>query len=131
VGELVTRARWTVNSASARNVQLKKLKSYSETDDSTVELAYNTADDGPVGVIDKPGGGALELEYYREQGARPEVDWVALKAAKEFFSLTRQDVSGQRWQYTRCRVANVASDGDDSASHMQKIQVVWSERKQL
>lgn len=130
MGEIISRARWTVNSSSARNVQLKKLKSYSETDDSSLEHAYNTADDSPVGVIDKPGGGSLEFEYYHETG-NPEVDWRALQKAKEFFSLTKQHVNGQRVQYTRVRVSNVASDGDDQGSHMQKVQFIWAERKNL
>jgi hypothetical protein len=130
VGEIATRARWTINSSSARNVQLKKLKSYSETDDSDLEHVFNTADDAPAGVIDKPGGGSLEFEYFHEQSS-PEVDWRKLKAAKEYFSLTKALVSGSRVQYTRVRVANVSSDGDDQGSHMQKIKLIWAERKDL
>ena len=130
MGEIATRARWTINSARARNVQLKKLKSYSETDDSELEHVYNTSDDEPAGVIDKPGAGSLEFEYYHEASA-PEVDWRALKKAKEFFSLTKQIVGGERVQYGRCRVANVSSDGDDQGSHMMKVQILWASRKDL
>lgn len=130
MGEIATRARWTLNSATARNVKLTKVKSYSESDDSDIELVYNVSDDGPVGVIDKPGGGSIEFDYYFETGVS-EVDWRELKAAKEFFSLTKQVVSGERLQYLRCRVANIASDGDDQGSHMQKVRIMWSECKSL
>lgn len=130
MAELATRARWYLNSSSARNVQLKKLKNYSISDDSDLEHAYNTSDDAPVGIIDKPGGGSVEFDYYQEAGAA-EVDWRKLKLAKEFFSMTEQIVGGRRTQYIRCRVATVTNDGDEQGSHMQKIKVLWAERKDL
>jgi len=129
VGDLATRARWFIDSASARNVKLTKLKSYSESDDSDAEHAHNTADDAPVGVIDKPGGGSLDFEYYNETGTS-EVNWRTLRKRKEFFTLTKHLVGGARVQYTRCYVANVTSDGDDQGSHMQKIKILWAERQE-
>lgn len=130
MAELVTRARWFIDSSGQRNKKLTRLKTYSETDESELEHAYGAGEDGPVGVIDKPGGGSLELEYYHNTGD-PEVDWRALKKAKEFFTLVKQNVGGERVQYTRCRVANVASQGDDQGSHMQTIKILWATREDL
>ncbi len=128
--EIVDRARWYLDSASASNLRLKRLKSYSETDDSDAEHVNGTGDDGPVGTIRKPGGGSLEFEYYHNTGA-PEVRWRALQKAKEFFTLTHHLVGGERVQYGRCEVVNVASDGDDQGSHMQKVKILWASRDDL
>lgn len=120
---LATRSRWSIDSAVAGNKQLRKVKSYTITDNGDAEHAHNCSDDAPVGVIDKPGGYAIEFEYYAEQGA-PEVSWRKIKRAKEFFTLTRELVGGERLQYARCFVANDGGEGDDAGSHMISVKII-------
>lgn len=127
--QVATRARWTINSLTARNVALSKLKTYKETDNSSVEHVLNTASE-IAGEIEKGAGGALEFEYYQEAGT-PEVNWRKLLEAKEYFSLTKQIVGGERLQYSNCRVANVAGDGDDQGSHMITVQIIFRKRASL
>lgn len=127
--QVASRARWTINSLMARNVQLSKLKSYKETDDSDLEHVLNTAGE-VAGEKEKGGGGGLEFEYFSEAGT-PEVNWRKLQKAKEYFSLTKQLVGGERLQYNLCRVANVTGDGDDEGSHMIAIKIIWRAREAL
>jgi hypothetical protein len=127
--QIGTRARWTINSTLARNVQLKKLKNYSETDNKELEHVLNTAGE-IAGEKESGAGGTLEFEYYTEEG-RAEVDWRKLQSQREYFSLTKQLVGGERLQYTSCRVANVASEGDDEGSQMITVQIAWRARASL
>lgn len=121
--DLATRARWSINSVTAGTKQLKKVKSYTVTDNSDAEHAFGCDSDDPAGVIDKPGGHEIEFDYYAEQGT-PEVSWRALKRAKEYFTLTKEIVGGERVQFTRCRVANDGGEGDDGGSHMIKVKII-------
>jgi hypothetical protein len=129
VADIASRARWFINSLTAQNKFLSKLKTASETDDGDLEHAFNSANE-VAGEIETPGAGALEISYYEEAGA-PEVNWRRLKDSREYFSLTRQIVGGTRTQYTNCRVANVASEDDDEGGHMLTVKVIWRARKDL
>lgn len=120
---LATRSRWSIDSSVAGNKQLRKVKTYKVTDNGDAEHAFNCSDDAPVGVIDKPGGFEIEFEYYAEQGT-PEVNWRKIQVAKEFFALTREYPGGERLQYARCFVANVAGEGDDGGSHMITVKII-------
>lgn len=124
------RSRFYISSSTARNKKLYKVKTAKETDARDAEHAHDTGHDEPVGVITKPGGGELELSVYEETGT-PEVDWLALQEAGEFFTFVREVVRGRRIQYLNCRVANVASDDDDGGSHMISVKLIWSKRKAL
>jgi hypothetical protein len=123
------RARFYINSSTARNLKLRKCKSASESDGDDGEHVHNT-ESGKAGVIRKPGTNTLELQVYEEQGT-PEVDWLALKASGEFFEFTREIVGGRRTQYLDCTVVNVAADDDDAGSHMIKVKLLWGDRKPL
>jgi hypothetical protein len=127
---IITRARLSIDSASQGNKQLKDCKSFDETDDSDLEPAHTIESEAPVGHIDKPGGGTIELEYYQREGA-PEVDFYKLQRLKEYFVLERQNVGGTRLQYGGVRVANVAGGGESGAAHMLKVKLVWSTREPL
>lgn len=130
MADIASRARWTINSLTAQNKQLTKLKTAKETDDRDLEHAFNTAGE-VAGEVEKPGAGALELEYYEESGGTPEVNWRKLQEAREYFSLTRQVVGGVRVQYGNCRVANVTSEDDDEGGHMLSVKLTWRTRKEL
>ena len=82
-------ARYIINSSSARNLVLKKVKTGKVTDNRDAEHAKSSGSKKPVGVIRKPGGGTLELTVYQEKGT-PEVDWVALLDSEEFFTEFRK-----------------------------------------
>ncbi len=123
-------ARYIINSSSARNKVLKKVKTGKVTDNRDAEHAKGSGSKKPVGVIRKPGGGTIELTVYQEKGV-PEVDWVALLDSEEFFSLTREVVDGPRTQFLECTVANVGEDDDDEGGHNITVKILWSDRKPL
>lgn len=127
---IVSRSPLFLDSASARNIYLRSVKSHSESDEADVELAYGAGESEAIGFIDKPGGGSLELEAYRIDGT-PEVDWHRLQANREIFRIVRADNGGRRLQYSGCRVASVSDESDEQGSHMTKIKVVWARREAL
>ena len=131
MGNPVSQKRWFLSSVSQRNLPLRRVKSYSITDDSDVELVNAVGENAPIGFREKVGGCTIEFDYYFEQG-KPEVDWAKLKDDKEIFSLVSQDEgAGKRVQYLKCRVANDGGDGDDEGSHLGKVKIVATERKRL
>lgn len=131
MGNPASQKRWFLSSASQKNLRLRRVKSYTITDDSDVEAVNAVGEEEPVGFRDKVGGITIEFDYYFEQGAA-EVNWRALKDSKELVSLVSQDENGgERLQYLPARVANVAGDGDDEGSHMGKVKIVALGRKRL
>jgi hypothetical protein len=128
--QIATLARFILNSASARNKVLKKVKTCKVTDNRDGEHAKGSGQKKPVGVIRKPGGGTLELSVYQEKGVA-EVDWHALQDAEEFFSFTREVIDGPRTQFLECTVVNVGEDDDDDGGHMISVKILWSEQKPL
>lgn len=118
---------------SGGNFQLKRLDTTDEDDDSKTEVVPAMGVRGGAGHRDREGGGSLKLEVFHE--TIPEVNWRALKVSKEVFSLTYQDggagSTGDRWQYQGCRVSSVSRKDDSQGKHMDSVEVVWLQRRQL
>jgi hypothetical protein len=128
--DIGTLARFTINSSSARNKLLKKVKTCKITDSRDGEHAKSAGSKKPVGVVRKPGGGTIELSVYEEKGT-PEVDYYALQDSEEFFEFVREIVDGPRRQYLEVTVVNVAPDDDDDGNHMLAVKMLFSESKPL
>lgn len=128
--DVASRARWSINSAIVGTKQLRKVKTYKVTDNRDAEHVFGTDGEDPAGVVDKPGGAEIEFEYFVEQG-NPEVSWRKLQEAKEYFTLTREYVGGERVQFSRCRVANAGGDGDNEGSHMISVKIISNSPKVL
>lgn len=130
MADLISKSPIFIDSATAGNVFLRTVQKWSVTDDSDLEPVFGTGDDEPIGMAEKPGAGAIDLEVRRV--ASPEVDWARLKRLKERFSLTTVDnPGGRRTQYAGCRVANVAPDSDDQGQHIVKVKVVYAKEQDL
>lgn len=121
--EIATQSVWSINSRSQGSKQLKMLKSYDVSDESSVETRNAVGSNRPVGFVDKPGGVSIGFEYYSER-PKPEVDWRYLRDSKEVFPLTRQIVGGRRIQYPECRVSKVSPKGDEEGEHMESVEIV-------
>jgi len=131
MSDIASRQRWTINSTSARNVQLKKVTGYSDSPHASAEHVYNTWDDEPVGVVtSQVQGGEIELEQHQETG-NPDVNWRKLGTAREYFSLTRDIPGGERVQYVRCIVENVSIKGDNSGQHTASLKIKYGARRDL
>lgn len=124
MGNPASQKRWFLSSATQKNLRLRRVKSYTITDDSDSETVNSVGEEFPIGFRDKPGGYTIEFDYYFEQGT-PEVGWRKLKETKEIVTLVSQDENGgERLQYRPARVVNVAGDGDDEGSHMGKVKIL-------
>lgn len=114
---------------SGGNFQLKRVDSLDEDDDSDAEVKTTIGVSGGAGTIFKEGGGALKLEVYRE--SVPEVDYRQLKARREFFAFTIQDVNGDRWKYIGCIVSKVTRKDDSAGKHMDTVDIKWQQRAKM
>lgn len=130
-GQLGTQSVWTIDSLSQGNVRLRRVKTSKMVDGSSTEAMNAVGENDPVGYKDKPGPKTITLDVYTEQALEPEVDWQFLKDTKEFFSMTKQIVNGQRFQYPVCRVSKVDKDDDDEGSHMMSVEIVALSEKPL
>lgn len=122
-GAIGTQARWSINSASQGNVRLRRVKTYKIADGRSKEAVNAVGEDDPVGTTKKPGPRTITFDVYEEQGTT-ECDWRALAESGEFFSLTKQLINGQRWQYSNCQVSKVDNDGDAEGSHMLNVDIL-------
>lgn len=120
-----------IDSRTAGNKQLTKVKSIDTDEESDLTVTTSVGVDEGSGFQEKPGGYSLTLEVYRED-SKPEVDWAKLKRLKERFSITLQDEGdGQRVQYQAVRVAKVSRKGDDQGSNMDTIKLMALRLKPL
>lgn len=125
-----SQARWIGSSPSQGNILLDRIKNYSEKDASSVETVKAVGVDKPVGHREKIGDVGIDFDVYIEEGD-PEWDWYEIKRLKETFSLTKQYVNGQRFQYTGCRIVNIDFDGDEEGSHMGKVAIIALAKERL
>jgi hypothetical protein len=130
MSEIATQSVWSINSLTQGSKQLRRMRNYDVSDDSSVETRNAVGSDGPIGFVDKPGGRGITFEYFNER-PRPEVDWRKLKDLREVFSLTQQVVGGERIQYPQCRVSKVSPSGDDEGEHMISVEIVALAEKRL
>jgi len=130
MSEIASQSVWSINSVTQGAKQLRRLRNYDVSDESSVETRNAVGIDGPIGFVDKPGGRAISFEYYSER-PKPEVDWRRLKELREIFSLTQQIVGGERIQYPQCRVSTVAPSGDEEGEHMLAVEIVTLGDKRL
>src|SRR5688572_12617758 len=94
-----------IDSLTAGNKQLTKVKSIDSDDEGDLTVTTSVGVEEGSGFQEKPGGYEITLEVYREAN-KPEVDWQKLKRLKERFAITLQDEGdGQRVQYQSCRVS--------------------------
>lgn len=129
MGDISSQHVWSIN-CSQGSKQLRRMKTYDVSDESSVETRNAVGSDFPIGFVDKPGGKTITFEYYSER-PKPEIDWRKLRDARETFSLTRQIVGGQRVQYPECRVSKVGPSGDDEGEHMISVEIVALGEKNL
>lgn len=127
---IATQARWTLNSASQGNVRLRRVSDYKISDGASTEAVNAVGEDDPVGFRDKPGAKTITFTVHAEQGD-PEVDYYALKIAKEQFSLTKALVLGKRVQYPVCRVSKAEPTGDDEGKHTFDVEIIALREKPL
>ena len=125
-GDIISKAKWFINSTTLGNKQLPRVESWDESDDSSVEVVNDL--EGPTGHREVPGGGSLSISQYRET---VPFGWLKLKNASELFSLTRQDTGGERVQYLGCRVSTMSAEGGSDGGNMQTVEIVWTSRKVL
>ena len=128
--DVVRFSRWSINSAIAGSKQLRKVKSYTVTDNSDAEHAFSCDSATPAGVVRKSGGVDIEFEVYAERGV-PEVSWRKLKRAEEYFTLTREYPDGERVQYNRCTVANDGGEGDEQGGQMITVKIIGNQPEEL
>lgn len=123
--DIVTQARWFINASrrAGGNVRLRRLTNADVDDESSVDTVTEMGEDRPVGFVDVPGGMPISLEFRQTKGAKPDVDWDYLKAAKEIFSLTRQNTGGRRRQFPECRVSKVTETGNSEGEHTYTVEV--------
>lgn len=126
---VASQARVWIN-CSQGNVRLKRCKDSKVADGASVEAVNALGEDDPVGAIDKPGAKTISLSIYQEQGT-PELDYHALKDAREWFSVTRAIVNGKREQFPMCRVSKIDTDDDAEGSHMYSVEIIALTRKPL
>ena len=125
---LISNAKFYID-YSGGNFQLKRVDSLDEDDDSETEVKTAIGVQGGAGNVDKEGGGKLKLDVFRE--VNPEVNYRAVKAAKEYFSFTIQDDNGERWKYLNCRVSKVSRKDSSDGKHMDTVDITWQQRVQL
>lgn len=130
MGEVVSQSYLFIDSPSQGNKKLVRVKTFTPKDDRDVEIVTAIGVDTGAGFRDKPGGGEVQLEVYREMG-KPEVDYEYVQDVKEIFALTRQDVGGRRFQYQGCRVAKIEDASDNEGSHMKSVTVKYTRRVPL
>jgi hypothetical protein len=130
MSDIASQHVWSINSVTQGAKQLRRMKTYDVSDESTVETRNAVGSDEPIGFVDKPGGKTITFETYQEK-PKPEVDWRKLKDAREIFSLTRQVVGGERVQYPVCRVSKIGPSGDDEGEHMISVEIVALGEKRL
>lgn len=120
-----------IDSRTAGNKQLTKVKSIDTDDEGDLTVTTSVGVDEGSGFQEKPGGYELTLEVYRED-SKPEVDWQRLKRLKEKFAITLQDEGdGQREQYQNVRVAKISRKGDDQGSNMITVKLKAQKYKPL
>ncbi len=129
MGEIASKAKVFINSKTAGNFQLKRVKSGDVKDNSKVETITAAGVDEGAGHRDKPGGHTITLEVFRED--IPEVDWRKLKRLKERFEITLEDEDGTREQYQACRVSDVSRKFDDQGENMDTIMIEALRRRDL
>lgn len=129
MGELVSQAKIFVDGPFG-NFQLLKVKSIDASDERDAEVVMAVGVGGGAGYRFKEGGGELTMEVYREQGL-PEVNWRREQVRKTVFTITMQDVGGQREQFQSVIVAQVTRKDDESGSHMDTVKLKYLRFKQL
>jgi hypothetical protein len=125
---IVDRASFYLNS-SAGNVRLRRVKSCDVSDGRSTEAVNAVGSDAPIGFRDKPGAMSLTLEVYDEPA--PEVDYFALKLAREEFDFVIQDDGGKRQQFIPCRVSKIDRSKNDEGEHMLSVEIIALEVKEL
>lgn len=129
MGEISSKAKIFINSRSAGNFQLKRVKSGDTKDNSKVETVTAAGVDEGAGHREKPGGHTITLEVFRED--KPEVDYNKLKRLKERFEITLEDEDGTREQYQACRVSDVSRKFDDQGENMWSVVIEALRRRDL
>jgi hypothetical protein len=120
--DTATQARITISSPTQGNVRLQRCKSSKVSGGPTTEAQTAMGEDDPVGHTDKPGAWKISLDVLQEKG-KPEIDYVTLHFSKEYFTVTREVVGGQRFQFARCRVVSVEPDDDDEGKHTLSVEI--------
>lgn len=121
---LGTQARITIDSPSQGNVRLRYNKSSKVSDGASAEAKNAMGSDVPVGFIFKPGAKTITLEIFQQQGVKPECDFVAMRDARELFSMTREIVGGAETQYLPCVVSKIDEDDDEEGGHMLSVEII-------
>lgn len=110
---------------SGGNFLLESVQTFDIDDEKDTEVVTTTASRDGAGFRDKPGGGSMSLEVLR-WSPDLEVDWEALNASREKFTLTTQDEdNGKRAQYQVCRVANVKGKVNNQGENMDTVKIVF------
>jgi hypothetical protein len=120
--ELSSQARVTISSVSQGNVRLRRCKSSKVSGGPTTDAQTAMGEDDPVGFTDKPGAWKIALDVLQEKG-KPEIDYVALLFSKELFTVVREVVGGQRFQFAPCRVVSAEPDDDDEGKHTLSVEI--------
>jgi hypothetical protein len=127
---VATQTRITISSVTQGNIRLRRCKSSKVSDGAKTTAVMAMGEDDPIAFTDAPGAKTIALEVYEEQG-KPEIDYRKLKAGKEVFSITREIVGGNRYQYPQCRVSTVEPDDDDEGKHMLSVEIIALSEKPL
>lgn len=127
---LGTQARYVIFSPSQGTVRLRRMFDAKVKDGATTEAVNAIGEDDPVGFRDKPGAKTITLSIYEEQG-KPEVDYRKMKAAKEYFSMTREIVNGKKLQYPVCRISTIEPSDDNEGKHTFDVEIVALSEKEL
>lgn len=125
IDDIVSQARFFIDGPMG-NFQLIRVENADVSDQSSAKVITAVGVKGGAGIRYEEGGGEITLSVYREQGT-PEVNWMAVKEARQRFALTIQDEGGQRVQYY-CAVASTDMNDDDKGSHMFKVKLVFTGR---
>lgn len=128
-------ANYFLNSATLGNLKLVEVKEIEIEDEAEVEaVSFSSDEERPSGFRRKKG--AIMITLTETPGVPPQVDWYALKEAREVFGFTVQYRGGKRnglrVQYTPCTVSKVsdANMNDDSESEREIVLLALGRREQ-
>lgn len=130
-GDVSSKSTWFINSASQGNKQLRRMQDYNVADGSSKEATNEVGSSTPTGIMSKPGAFTITLNFLQTKGAKPDVDWDALKLSGEWHSYTRQPEGGRREQYNKCQVSKVDRDGDKDGKEAYSVEIIALEKKSL
>lgn len=131
MSNVASQVRLRISSVTQGNKKLKRVESSDFDSDAKREPVTVQGEDKAVGSTFSPGAYTFTFNVYVEKGT-PEVDYDALFESGELFTIEREIVGGQTFQYLDVQVASPpAPSGDNAGKHMMKVAFFALDRKRV